>query len=204
MMPKRFSKIHLRRSYKQFYPLVKDKKTASYLTLTLSLFTLSFFGLFAIRPTLITATSLIKKVSDLKKLNIEYENKINSIIRAQFEYEQIRNRLSLINEALPEQSSFTKLAQGLEKFGQASNVTINQLHIDDVSVSSPLLDRKLLQYGFNVIATGDYPSLTSYISHFTNWTRIATLSKLEFTRDGSGTISSTLRLHLSGKTYYEP
>lgn len=204
MITKRFSKLQLKHTYKQVYPLIKNKKTASYLTLTLSLFTLSFFGLFAIRPTLITATSLIKKVSDLQKLNLEYESKINGLIRAQSEYEQIRDKIFLIDEVLPNQSSFTKFAKGLERFAQTSNITLNQLHIDDVSISSQDDINKLSQYGFSLVAIGDYQSLSSYISHLTNWKRIINLSNLELRSVSSSTTSSNLRLHLSGKTYYEP
>src|SRR3989338_5485359 len=80
-------------------PVIQNRRTASYFTLTLTLFSLSFFGLFAIRPTLITAITLIKEVNDLKKLSLDYENKISNIILAQSEYERIRESLLNIESA---------------------------------------------------------------------------------------------------------
>lgn len=193
----------IHRTYQRFSPLIKSKKTASYFTITFSLFSLSFFGLFAIRPTLITAVTLNKSVNDLKKLNIEFENKISNIIRAQAEYEQIRDNLPLVDQALPSLSSFQKLARALEIFASNSNLNINQLQIDNVPVSRLDKPGVLQKYGFSLIGTGDYPSISSYLSHLINWRRIITLSSLEFVREES-TASGNLRVSIKGIAYYEP
>lgn len=185
------------------FPLIHNKKAASYFTITFSLFCLSFFGLFAIRPTIITAISLIKSVSDLKRLKVQYENKISSIVRAQVEYEQIRDNLPFISAALPEKASFHELASALERFANRSNVSINQLQIDSVPVSKISATPALQRFGFSLIALGDYPSLSSYLQHIINWKRITTINSLEFAQEGS-TVSGTLRLTLKGTSFYEP
>ena len=188
---------------KKFLPHIKNKKTASYLTITLSLMAFSFFGLFALRPTLITAVSLIKSVSDLKALNTEYENKIAGIIKAQSEYEQMREELPLLSIALPDNAYFDQVASVFEKLATTSNVTIAQIQMDSTSVSKAKSRGMLEKFGFIVIGTGDYPSISSYINHILNWRRIITLSTLEFVHDGS-TTSGNLRVTLRGNAYYEP
>jgi Tfp pilus assembly protein PilO len=195
----------LRKAYKGIPPVInlKSKKQRSYLALTLSLFTLSFFGLFAIRPTLITAFSLFKSNTDLKKLSIEYENKIGSLIRAQSEYEQIRNDTPLILNAIPPTTNFNKMAMTIERFAERENVIINQLQIDSVFISQLPSTGKLNNFGFSMIGIGNYLSLTSFISHLLNHQRIIKIDSLEFAKEG-GTVSSTLRMNLKGTTYYEP
>lgn len=184
-------------------PIMSSKKTASYFTLTLSLFTLSFFGLFAIRPTLITAISLMKQVSDLRKLYIDYENKIGTLIRAQTEYEQIRDDIQLVDKALPINSSFSKLAITIEKFANQEDFTINQFQIDPVPISNPSTTGKLYDFGFTLVGTGKYPSVSSFLNHIVNWKRIVNIKSLEFAQTG-GTSSATLRLSLKATTHYEP
>ena len=199
-----FRKRLFTRIRKPLLPLVRSKKTASYFTITFSLFCLSFFGLFAIRPTIITAISLMKSVTDLKRLNIQYENKISSIVRAQVEYEQIRDSLSFVSAALPETALFHQLASALENFATRSNITINQLQIDSVPISKISSPQAVLQkFGFSLIALGDYPSLSSYLNHLVNWKRIVRINSLEFATEGS-TSSGTLRLTLKGTGFYEP
>lgn len=198
-----FSHPIVNKAYKRLTPLIGSKKTASYFTLTLSLFTLSFFGIFAIRPTLITAISLIKKVSDLRKLYTDYENKIGNLIRAQGEYEKIREELPLIDAALPSNSSFSGLAKTIEKFAAQENFTINQFQIDPVPISNPPSSGKLYDYEFTLVGSGRYSSLSSFLSHLTNWKRIVNIKSLEFTQAG-GTASGQIRLSLKASTYYEP
>src|SRR3989344_2419427 len=103
------AKTHLR-----IKPVLKNSKSASYFTITLSLFLLSLFGLFAIRPTLITAVTLIKEVKDLGNMSLDYENKISNSITAQAEYEKIRASIPLIDEAIPAYSEFPQFIKVME------------------------------------------------------------------------------------------
>jgi len=200
-----FQYAQLKKAYKKLYPRLdmKNKKTASYFALTFTFLTLSFFGIFAIRPTLTTATSLIKSVADLKKFDEEYGSKIDSLIKAQMEYEKIRDDLPLVDSALPGNANFTKLLKTIERFAAQENVSLTQLQVDGTPISTPSSTSKLNKYGFGLIAYGEYPSLTSFLSHLLNWKRILTVNSLDFAREGS-TTSGTLRLTLKGITYYEP
>lgn len=191
------------RADKRFSPIIKNSRTASYFTITLSLLSLSFFGLFAIRPTIITAVSLVKSVSELRKLNQDYENKISNIIQAQAEYEKIREDLDKIEEALPADADFQKIARGLENFAIRSSVNINQLQIDGAPISPSGSSQKLENLNFVFIASGNYPSIYSYISHLLNWKRIITLKSLEISQEAS-TASGNLHLTLKGSGHYEP
>jgi len=203
-MPKQTYHFPFIHAYKRFSPIIKSKKTVSYFTITLTLFSLSFFGLLAIRPTLITAVSLLKSVTDLRKLNIEYENKIGTIVRAQSEYEQIRDKLPLVEAALPKTASFHTLAKSLENYAQNSNVNLSQLQIDSVSISKLPPTGKLNKFGFSLIAAGDYQRVTSFLQTILNSARIVTIESLDFTRESAGTTSGNLRITLKANSYYEP
>ena len=85
----------------RFKPFIADKKKNTYLTAILSLLTMSFFGVFAIKPTITTAVSLTRDIGDLQALNEQYEQKITTIIKGQSEYEKIRDDIPLINMTLP-------------------------------------------------------------------------------------------------------
>lgn len=191
-------------AYQKIVPLInlKTKKQKSYFALTLSFLTLSFFGLFAIRPTLMTAFSLFKSNSDLKQLSLDYENKINALIRAQTEYEQIRDDLKLAFAALPATSDFHKIAKTIEKYANRENISLNQIQIDKVPVSL-ISSSGVKNFGFSLIGKGNYTSLSAFISHLLNHQRIIRINSLEFTKE-EGTESANLRLTLKGTAYYEP
>lgn len=201
-MNQSFYRPFIHKTYKRFKEIPNSKKNASYFTLTLSLLSLTFFGLFAIRPTLITAISLIKGVQDLKKINNDYQNKIANVIRSQTEYDKIRTTLPLMDLALPNNASFPKVALALEKFAQRENFTINQLQIDNTSVSTLSASPKVVSFGFNLVGTGTYSQISSFLSHLINWKRIINIESLDFIKE-AGT-SGNLKLSIKGTTYYEP
>lgn len=192
----------IHRTFRRFKELPNSKRSASYFTLTLSLLSLTFFGLFAIRPTLITAISLIKGVQDLKKINNDYQNKIANVWAAQTKLTNIRNSIPLMDVALPNNASFSKLTIALEKFAQRENFTINQLQIDNTSVSTLSASPKVSSYGFNLVGTGTYSQISSFLSHLVNWKRIIRIESLDFIKE-AGT-SGSLKLSIKGITYYEP
>lgn len=199
-----------RKNFRRFPPVninlgiqIKSKKTASYLTLTLSLLSLSFFGIFAIKPTITTAVSLTKNIQDLRDLKQQYEDKIGNLIRAQSEYEKIRSDLAYLDTAIPANASFTKLVQAVERFADKEDVTINQFQIDTVPVSTLSSSSKMYNFGFNLSVSGKYPSLTSFISHLLNWKRIVTINSFDFSKEIS-TPGANLRFTLKGTAFYEP
>ncbi len=203
MLKKTFYNPVLHQAFRRISPIIKNKKSASYLTLTLTFVSLSFFGLFAIKPTLTTAFSLYKGVNDLRKLNFDYENKIGNLIRAQSEYEQIRSDLPLIDAAIPANTNFSKVAMAIERFANIENVTINHIQIDNVSISKLPTTGKVNNYGFSMTGTGNYSSLFAFISHLLNWKRIVNINSLDITKEGAST-SAILRLNLKGILFYEP
>lgn len=190
-------------SYRRLSELIKKKKMASYLTLTLTLVTLSFFGLFAIRPALITAISLTKSVSELANLKNQYENKIGDIIRSQGEYEKIRDSVPLIDAALPGTPSFDTLSQGLERLAQKNEFSIIQIQIEPVPLSKTPFSGSLKQYNFNLSGSGTYLTINNYIKDLLKWKRLVTISELDMARD-EATASNSLRVNIKGATYYEP
>ncbi|OGF98836.1 hypothetical protein A2153_05230 [Candidatus Gottesmanbacteria bacterium RBG_16_38_7b] len=197
----RYNLIHKTR--KRLQPVVKNHKAASYFTITLSLFSLSFFGMFAIRPTLITAVSLVRELKDLNNLSLDYENQISSIITAQSEYEKIRNSITLLDKALPRGSEFTKFAKTMERLAVKNEITLNQLQIDAAPISIKKNTDSLNNINFILIAIGHYEKINSFLNDVVNSLRIITINSLDFSPEG-GTVSGTLRMTMKGRAYYEP
>jgi|SRR3989338_260766 len=193
----------IHKTRKHLRPVVKNRKAASYFTITLSLFSLSFFGLFALRPTLITAVSLVREVNDLKELSLDFENQISNIITAQSEYERIRNSIPLIDKSLPRGSEFTEFARSIETIAIKNEIILNQLQIDSAPISIPDKYDSLNQINFILIGVGNYQKVDSFLNDVVNSLRIITINSLDFSTE-VGTVSGFLRMTLKGSTYYEP
>src|SRR3989338_5757967 len=78
-------------------PIVKD-----YTYATLFFLISSFFALYVIKPVLTIAFSLEREAMDLKETNSVYEKSLLGIIETQSKLEFLRNRIFVVNDALPE------------------------------------------------------------------------------------------------------
>ncbi len=130
-----------RRYYRRLEPLLHQRELQGYTMVILSLFTISFFGFFAIRPTIKTITTLQKQISDKTEVNKQLEAKINALILAQEEYQRLGPHLPTIYSLLPQTPEFPLLVSKLEVLvadhaATISAITFSPLTLYD-AISTP-------------------------------------------------------------------
>ena len=130
------NKRKIKIDYQSVNQSFKRKKVQAYTMLILSLFTISFFGIFAIRPTLKTITNLNRQIDDLKQVDIKLSEKINQIIGAQAEYEIISPYIPKIKRALPEKPNYIRSLSDIENIRNTSPATVSSVKIDNVVLNS--------------------------------------------------------------------
>lgn len=121
-----------RKYYHQLEPAIQDRKTQAYLMVILSLFTISFFGTLAIRPTVKTIASLQRQIDDRAQVNQKLDQKINALIKAQEEYQRIEPDLPIIYSMLPNQPDFPLLLRMLENLVVQNSATISSIQFNPI------------------------------------------------------------------------
>lgn len=97
-------KIELLKIKKEFYSLVKKQgkqKIITYLYVIFSLAAVTFFGLFAIQPTLATISELHREKDDAEFTLQQLKTKNQSLQRLSGEYQQIEPDIDKLYEAIP-------------------------------------------------------------------------------------------------------
>jgi len=74
--------------------------------LFLSIAAILFFAVFAIRPTLLTMSDLIKEIEDKRKLDSQMEQKVAALSSAQESFLAVQDRIAVLG-------SFYAVAEGL-------------------------------------------------------------------------------------------
>jgi len=90
----------------------------------ISFMTVSFFSVFAIKPTLTTIGQLVKEIEDKGEINTKMDSKLADLARAQAEYGQIRNEVDLVWRAIPDRPEMARLTI-------AVNVSVHQINRPD-------------------------------------------------------------------------
>ena len=150
----------------QFYtnPVAKAS-TELFLTVGLIL----FLGVFAIRPTIITMSDLLKEIETKKQLDDQLTKKIASLQTAQNQYLNIQDNLPLLEQAIPDQPQVIYTAKIIEKIAASSNVIIENLIVEelpeDISVTVPFSQKSKQLLNVSVRIMGDYVSIRSFVEN---------------------------------------
>lgn len=141
--------------------LTKSKKHQALWMLILSIFTVSFFSAFAIRPTIRTIVELNRRIQDERDVDKRLSEKIASLQTAQEEYEKIQPDLPLIYEVLPTDPALYPLVKAFETIATQSAVTDTSLNFQTVNLIPGASGSA--EISLNLSASGPYDSLLSYL-----------------------------------------
>ena len=193
--------------------------------IVLSLFTVSFFGMLAVRPTLETITTLQKQIEDRTLVNQKLEQKINALITAQAEYQKIAGDIPAIYNMLPQQPNVTSLIIKLEEVAIAQSVSLTNLDFSPVTVfgtsdltqvppasasAEPAKDvlaaesTAVLPLSFSVTFTGGYQELVNVITQLTRMNRIVTIESVDLQLSTTEGQTNSLIINATTNAYYFP
>lgn len=200
--------------YRKYYnqrinPFVRSKHASAYSMIILSIFTIAFFGMFAIRPTIRTIVELKRQIKDNQEIDTALQNKINSLMMAQEEYQFISDFVPAINEALPNQPEVATLLMHLEKLASEKEATITGLQVQSITFkpsSTPTTDKAKVNTtqpaSIDVMLklSGNYQQLLPFLEKLFAMRRTVTAKSLEITQEGVNSVN--LRLLLRLNAYY--
>ncbi len=194
--------------YHRYFVRVKglyDKReVVVYTGLILTLITISFFALFAIKPTITTIAGLFKTIEQKKEIDKKLQIKINTLRQAQTNYSLISDKIALVDQTLPLEPSLTDLIYQIEILAQTHNVELRSLGFE----SSYLLGeekkkgRKVGDYpsiNFTLASGGDFENVNGFLDSLENLRRVTgietvTVKGIEDEETGLFTLNISLQL----------
>jgi Tfp pilus assembly protein PilO len=157
-----------RRYFTNLGKLTSGPRVKSFAWLSLTFFTICFFGIVAIRPTIVTIAKLTKEIKDQRDASQKLQVKINSLIAAQSEYAKVVNLLPLLEEALPEDNNFPRLAFFLEETATSAAAEIRSLYFEKIPLKGESTKTKnknpYNEIVFSVGVAGNYNSLKQFLN----------------------------------------
>ena len=176
--------------------------------LFLSVSVVIFFAVFAIRPTLLTMSDLVKEIEDKRKLDTQMAQKVAALTAAQAQFLNIQDRAYILGESLPLGGEVTTTLKILEKVASEQNLVINSMTLleipEDPLLDTPLaqLERKALPIQVNV--AGEYSSIRGFGEELRNSRRSFIMERITFaTEDNRGQKSLEASLLVSAPYFGE-
>jgi len=191
-------------AYIHSLPNFRQEKFQSYATIILTLITFSFFGFFAIAPTLGTISQLKKTLKDDKFLAESLQIKITNMSKLQDLYTSLSSELPILYAAIPKTSSTSTLSGKIRTLANSSHLTILQLNISGVEIAtSKKTTSTLTPIGISGTFQGNPEDFETFSKKLVDIDRLITL-------DGIGTTTIKTQegiihqLSVRATAYYRP
>ena len=198
------------KSESQFYsryftyikPVAKLPIVKNYGPTIFTLFAITIFIFFAIKPTVETILVLQKKIDDSNQVLEKATQKVDSLSLGKKNYDSLdQNITQKISAAIPDTVSLRSLIQNLEQSAKAHEASISALQIQPLIVNTKV-DQALgslseISFTFNI--EGSYANLIEGLQDLKRSSRLISIENLSLSKvaEGEGLIMS-----LSGKAYY--
>lgn len=101
------------------------------LALIFSLLTVSFFGIFAIKPTLVTIAELMRTIKDKEAVNSQLQAKIEALTIAESNYRKIKPKFEKLEKMLPQKVLFLRLAGEINLLAWENEVVLDSGRFSD-------------------------------------------------------------------------
>lgn len=187
---------------KKLIDRVATKKTKDYTYIIIFFLIFSFFVFFAIRPSLITALSLSKQEGGLRGIDSSYEKDILSVLTIQSELQTYQNKLSLLQDALPEKPQINKLLSDLQDNSQRNSINIDKVDLNTIKLSKDNRT-KLQTIEMNVQVTSSYDNFVTFLNDFSKQRRIKSVENIDIiSGDSTATSSKDLKINFKIIGYY--
>jgi Tfp pilus assembly protein PilO len=180
---------------------LESENNKKFFSITLTILALSFFGFFAIRPTISTIAKLEKEIKDNEFVLSEQEAKITSLRQLETQYGKLGNSIQVVTNAVTVKPEVTLLMGQIQTLCENSNINIKTVQSDEVLIVQTDKEEKYYPFTFEVTGTGSSGDIYKLAQRITNIERVLKINSftLSYVKDQS---EGVLQATIEGTAYY--
>lgn len=187
----RKSYLRYRSFFLNLYNVYKRRPDVKmFLEIILSLVTISAFGVFALRPTALTIVQLLEEIEAKEETIEKMDIKIENLQTAQSLYNQQQTRISLLDQAIPDDPTPESYVRQLEGLASTRAVSVLGMSIGEVVLvgtqeEPESSDLEKLPQGsggltFSISVEGQYAQLNNFFNDLRNLRRPVKIDSANF------------------------
>ncbi len=188
------------RAYLKLLPNMQQETAYNFVTLALTFAALSFFGIFAINPTLSTIFSLQKQLSDDTTVDHQLQTKIDNLSSLEQQYNVLGSNLTNIYNAVPQNPEAPLLSAQVAALAQKHTLSVTSYRVTEVQMATNPKNPSVQSFVFLLQAEGKYNDMLAFSSELISLSRLITVESVEM---GTNPKNSNLVLTLRGRQYFK-
>src|SRR3989344_3603535 len=168
--------------YIRLFPVLKKERNKQYGMLIFTFATMTFFGIFAINPTLTTIVELQKKLTDSRLVHEQLTQKINNLSTLQNKYTLLTPDLPLIEAALPPTVNATRFMGQIQTIVRQSGVSMDGISFGALTLAStsPITEG---DFTFSMQVSGTFAEINAFLKTLTTFDRIVVIDSLSLAKE---------------------
>jgi len=162
---------------------IKKPVVQTSVKLLLSLVTISFFAVFALRPTLNTISDLLAQIKSQEEIAQKLNDKLENLEKAQVIWNTQQQNIALLDQALPQKANSMEYIRQIESLATIPSLKIISLSLAKTALvgkniveeetdekDTPIKDTNKISLSFSV--EGSYSSLSNFLKDVENLRRV--------------------------------
>ena len=140
------------------------QRVTAYLYIIFSLFALSFFGIFAIGPTITTISNLNKQLEQDRVALKQLQDKNAALKSLSAQYIEIEPQLDLIDNAIPQSPKVADIARQLELLTIKHSLTVQKLDSGLMELyPAKNVNSPIFSFSFSIGVNGNEQDINAFI-----------------------------------------
>lgn len=168
---------------------------------------ITFFAVFAIRPTLQTIAELLRKIDDQESVLSLAKKKSAALGTAQQQYDNVQPYMDTLDHALPAEYEVEELLKSIEGIAAQLQIPISNIRIGGIEY--PVLHSKagMKEINFNINLISTYPIARIFVNRLQQLPRLVGIESLTLAKDEQNkalTNPDSITVTIACKVYYSP
>lgn len=191
------------RYYTYIKPFLKNKAVQTYSSLVFSIIVITFFSLFAVKPTLSTIVSLQKSITEQQQILEKVSTKGENLSLGRQNYETLEENIKInLITLIPNSTSLPNIINNLNQLAQNYEASVSGLQVQPIElVGNPQKLNKnssLQEINFSFNVSGNYGELLDFLNNLANLRRLIDIQSVNFTKLADG----PLVMSVQAKAYF--
>ncbi len=184
-------------------PIIRSKKIQEYRPLIFSLVMVSFFSIFALRPTLTTIASLQKAIETQTALLDQLSEKIETITVAKNNYLAMDPfTRETIESLIPNETALPDLINEIRSLAQVYEASISGLQFETLDLDGKpvtlIRQPAMKEIPFTINIRGEYITLLQFLDSLNKIDRIISINTVTVRGEDNGSLS----MSINAKAHY--
>lgn len=177
--------------YMRLFPVLKKERNKQYGMLIFTFATMTFFGIFAINPTLTTIAELKRTLKDAQFVENQLSTKIKNLSILQNQYTQIAPDLNTVEHAVPTTAEATVFMGQLQTIVTQSGVRLDSVEFGGLTLNAiPPVDKG--SFTFKIQIQGTFSQINAFLTTLTSFDRIVVLDVVSIAKQSAGEATITM------------